>query len=213
MIYVASVFKTCKAAVRVSPAGKTSQDFPSSALFSCHEVWFAHVRSVVNNISKSALHKIGLHNCNTFRNKTFATNSDKLNSNKFIHIVIRRHNTTIGAMAFAITASHFVLARANLGSKYFETSFEVQSELLKLCPWIAVCYANVASFAANFKDWSELAGLKKFVTRDDDAAASIEDLCFWVCECLSISDRPRWLIENSHTMIAAHIIFIINGFF
>ena len=51
-------------------------------------------------------------------------------------------------------------------------------------------FANVASFAANFKDWSELAGLKKFVTRDDDAAASIEDLCFGVCECLSISDRP-----------------------
>ena len=187
MIYVASVFKTCKAAVRVSPAGKTSQDFPSSALFSCHEVWFAHVRSVVNNISKSALHKIGLHNCNTFRNKTFATNSDKLNSNKFIHIVIRRHNTTIGAMAFAITASHFVLARANLGSKNFETSFEVQSELLKLCPWIAMWYANVASFAA--KDWSELAGLKKFVTRDDDAATSIEDLCFGfasVCQYLIV---------------------------
>ena len=58
MIYVASVFKTCEAAVRISPAGKTSQDFPSSALFSCHEVWFAHVRSVVNNISKSAMHKL-----------------------------------------------------------------------------------------------------------------------------------------------------------
>ena len=52
LIYVASVVKTCNAAVRVSPAGKTSQDFPSSALFSCHEVWFPHVRSVANNISK-----------------------------------------------------------------------------------------------------------------------------------------------------------------
>jgi len=33
-------------------AGKTSQGFSSSALFSCHKVWIAHVRSVVNNISK-----------------------------------------------------------------------------------------------------------------------------------------------------------------
>ena len=32
--------------------------------------------------------QIGLHNCNTFRNKTLATNS-----NKFIHIVTLRHNT------------------------------------------------------------------------------------------------------------------------
>ena len=38
--------------MRVSLVGKTSQDFSSSALFSCHEVWFAHVRSVVNNISR-----------------------------------------------------------------------------------------------------------------------------------------------------------------
>jgi len=58
LIYVASIFKTCKAAVQVLLAGKTSQDFQSSALFSCHEVWFAHVRSVVNNISKSAMHKL-----------------------------------------------------------------------------------------------------------------------------------------------------------
>jgi len=47
----------CKAAVWVWLAGKTSHDFSSSALFSCHELWFAHVRSVVNNISKSALHR------------------------------------------------------------------------------------------------------------------------------------------------------------
>ena len=38
--------------MRASLAGKTSQDFPSNALFSCHEVWFAHVRSVENNIFK-----------------------------------------------------------------------------------------------------------------------------------------------------------------
>jgi len=33
--------------------------------------------------------QIGLHNCNTFRNKTLT------NSNKFIHIVTLRHNSTV----------------------------------------------------------------------------------------------------------------------
>jgi len=57
VIYVASVFKVLQSCMRVSPAGKTLQEVSSSALFSCHKVWFAHVRNVVNNISKSALHK------------------------------------------------------------------------------------------------------------------------------------------------------------
>ena len=71
-----------------SLAGKTSHDFSSNALFSCHELWFAQVRSVVNNISKSALHRSVCIIATPFRNKTLT------NSNKFIHIVTRRHNTS-----------------------------------------------------------------------------------------------------------------------
>jgi len=86
VIYVASVFKTCKAACGYRLPERCHKMFHQAH---CHEVWFAHVRSVVNNISTSALHKIGLHNCNTFRNKLLT------NSNKFIHIVTLRHNNSI----------------------------------------------------------------------------------------------------------------------
>ena len=73
--------------MQVSPAGKTSQDVSSSALFSCHEVWFAHVRSIVNNISNSALHKSVCIIATLLGIKLLT------NSNKFIHIVTLRHNS------------------------------------------------------------------------------------------------------------------------
>ena len=40
----------------------------------------------------------------------------------------------IGAMQLTATDLHFVLAISNLGSKNFETSLKVQSELLNDCP-------------------------------------------------------------------------------
>ena len=80
------VLQSCDAGIA---SGKTSHDFPSSALFSCHEVWFARVRSVVNNISKSAMHRLVCISAKLFRNITFT------NSIKFIHIVTPRHNSTL----------------------------------------------------------------------------------------------------------------------
>jgi len=70
--------KFCKAAVRVRLAGKsyvTRNVFLSRSLC-CGSQKQQQVRDA----------QVGLHNCNTFRNKTL------INSNKFISIVTLRHN-------------------------------------------------------------------------------------------------------------------------
>jgi len=83
--------KFCKAAMRVSLAGKTSQDFSSSALFSCHDVWFAHVRSVVNNISK---YQTPIDSSTLWRYVTImSSESTEILSNYFTHAKIKTNST------------------------------------------------------------------------------------------------------------------------
>jgi len=103
-------------------------------------------------------------------------------------------------MAFTITASHFVLARPNLGSKNFETSFEVQSELLKLCPWIAVWYANVASFAANFKCYNLPATIARELFKPSTDSTSLlvsikKNFLIWMGGFLLVTSQRRRVFE------------------
>ena len=85
MVYVTSVFKvlqSCGASTAL--AGKCYiTSFSSSAMCAVTRLalWLAQVHSVVNNISKSPLHRLVCIIATLFRHKTLT------NSNKFIHIV------------------------------------------------------------------------------------------------------------------------------
>ena len=88
MINVACVFKVLQAALRVWLAGK----FYVTRLFIKRTVFLSRsFRCGSHTFEATKQQKVrdaqmGLHNCDTFRNITLT------NSNKFIHIVTRRHN-------------------------------------------------------------------------------------------------------------------------
>ena len=89
MINVACVFKVLQAALRVWLAGK----FYVTRLFIKGTVFLSRSFRCGSHTSKATKQQVrdaqmSLHNCNTFRNITLT------NSNKFIHIVTRRHNNT-----------------------------------------------------------------------------------------------------------------------
>jgi len=86
VIYVASVFKTCKAACGYRFQKDVTRGFIKRTVFPVTKLWFTHVRSVVNNISESALHKSVCIIATLLGIKLLT------NSNKFISIVTLRHN-------------------------------------------------------------------------------------------------------------------------